>query len=322
MPARGWSRITPHLLLALGLSSAAACAQQPPAEQPAPGGDVAQPRGEEVREFKTADALLDALETADKLLRSLRAGVQYAKTFADIEGGDKQIWRGELFFDVAPAKEKDNAGDQKAEEPKRRFAVIFDKLLVGQVARDETKHLIFDGEWFVERNESAKQFSKRRVVRPGERMDPLKLGEGPFPLPIGQKKAHILSLFKAELLPYTAGLEDESESVRERFADTVQLRLTPIGKTREARDFAEVRIWYRRSDLLPRLARTRTAEGSTSEVLLIQHEVNKAIEKKIFNTDPPRETGWNIDIRDDFRPPADQPEPQLKPENAKPEKPQ
>lgn len=293
------NRITPlHILLAGALCSAA-CAQEPPSQDkpaattPAPADEAA------ARKFATAEELLSALESADKAIHTLRAGVQYAKTFSDIEGGDKQIWRGELFFDVAESAKKDAAA--KAADARRRFAVIFDQLIVGEMVRDETKHLIFDGEWFVERNESAKQFNKRRVVKPGERIDPLRLGEGPFPLPIGQKKDDILRRFKAELLPPGAGMENENQETRDRFSQTVQLRLTPIGKTREARDFAEVRIWYRLSDLLPRLARTRSAEGSQTEVLLIRHVVNEPIPKNVFNTEPPREPGWNVDVRDDFR---------------------
>ncbi len=260
------------------------------------------------RELDTADGLLTALETADRNLRTFTAGIQYTKKFADIEGGDRQMWRGKLSFDSEAAR-----GDIPA---RKRFAVIFDTLLVGQgkdaVKRTETKHLVFDGEWFVERNASAKQFTKRRVVAPGQRADPLKLGEGPFPLPIGQKKQDILSRFVATVVPYGDGLDDAEPAVRERYKDTVQLKLTPRIMGRDARDFVEIRIWYiinspgGKTDLLPRLARTRTAEGKDSEILLINQAVNGPIDGSAFDIRPPAEPGWSVDVREQARSPVDE----------------
>ncbi|MGD9690069.1 MAG: outer membrane lipoprotein carrier protein LolA [Phycisphaerales bacterium] len=254
-----------------------------------------------------ADELLARLEEADKSISSLKADIQYSKRYSQVEGGDKQIWRGTLYFDVLKATE----AERKAGLPgRRRFAVIFRELLIPEpggkmVRRAESKHLIFDGEWFVERNESTKQFIKRRVVKPGERIDPLRLGEGPFPLPIGQKREEILKRFTADSPAYDAGLEDLKPEQRERFANTVQLHLVPIGKTREARDLAEVRIWYRSDDLLPRLVKARTAEGAETEILLINHERNEAIDAEVFSTEPPKR-GWDVSIRDDFRTPAEE----------------
>ena len=40
------------------------------------------------------------------------------------------------------------------------------------------------GEWFVEKLGNDKQMFKRAIIAPGEKIDPLRIGEGPFPLPI------------------------------------------------------------------------------------------------------------------------------------------
>jgi|GEM_PF-763197 len=278
--------------------------------QPGPGtgapatGDLApQPPAA----IKTVDELLDALETADKGMRTFTAGIRYTKVFAEIEGGDRQTWQGMLYFDARPEAPGTGPGAPGAEPPptRKRFAVNFDTLIVGNRRRDETKHLIFDGEYLVEKNAADRQFLKRRVVAKGERTDPLRIGEGPFPLPIGQRKSEILKRLSAELRPFEDGLEHLTEQARARYADTVQLRLVPRAQARDARDLQEIRIWYRRSDLLPRLARTKSAEGSTAEVLLINQAVNGTIGVEVFNTDPPTEPGWDVDVREQFRGPGE-----------------
>ncbi len=292
----------------LSLPVQAALAQSDPAKpvSPVPQRDVGP---DKAREFKTAGDLLEALETADKGLRTFSAGIRYTKVFAEIEGGDTQAWQGKLYFDVKP--------DGQAVGPdaptRKRFAVIFDTLIVGERKREESKHLIFDGEYLVERNTRDKQFLKRRVVPKGERTDPLRLGEGPFPLPIGQRKAEILKRLDVELRPYEDGLEGLSPAARERYKDTVQLRLVPKFQTRDGRDLQEIRIWYRRSDLLPRLARTKSVEGSTSEVLLINQTVNEEIPASVFSVEPPTEPDWSVDIREQFRGPTEDGEPPVTP---------
>lgn len=287
-----------------GVGAGVASAQSGPG---AGGPATAEPAPKPAAVFQTVDELLDALETADRGMRTFTAGIRYTKVFAEIEGGDRQTWQGMLYFDArpeAPAAGRDSPG---AEPPptRKRFAVKFDTLIVGNRKRDETKHLIFDGEYLVEKNAAEKQFLKRRVVAKGERTDPLRIGEGPFPLPIGQRKSEILKRLSAELRPFEDGLEHLTEQARARYADTVQLRLVPRAQARDARDLQEIRIWYRKSDLLPRLARTKSAEGSTAEVLLINQSVNGTIGAEVFNTDPPTDPGWEVDVREQFRGPGE-----------------
>lgn len=297
------------VLSAAGLALAAVATGTASAQSAPGGGDPAtgEHSTKPASAIQTVDELLDALETADKGMRTFTAGIRYTKVFAEIEGGDRQTWQGMLYFDARPEAPGAAAGAAGAEPPptRKRFAVKFDTLIVGNRKRDETKHLIFDGEYLVEKNAAEKQFLKRRVVAKGERTDPLRIGEGPFPLPIGQRKSEILKRLSAELRPFEDGLEHLTEQARARYADTVQLRLVPRAQARDARDLQEIRIWYRRSDLLPRLARTKSAEGSTAEVLLINQSVNGTIGAEVFNTDPPTEPGWDVDVREQFRGPGE-----------------
>lgn len=258
--------------------------------------------------FATAEALLDALETADKDLRSLKADIQYTKVFPEIAGGERQIRRGKLLFaqrtldDETPIDTtRLRPGEMAVRDgiQARAFAIEFTQLIVDGAVRDDAKRFIFDGRWIIERNEKERQFFKRRLVAPGEIADPLKIGEGPFPIPIGQKKKDMVERFETRIAPPLDGLEEAV--LPDILKDTVQLILIPRTGSPEARDFTDIRVWYRLSDLLPRRARTTNADGSSTDVLLIAHEKNKPIPDAAFSIEPPNEPGWDVDIRSDVR---------------------
>jgi hypothetical protein len=254
-------------------------------------------------EFKTADDLLNALETADQGLQSLTADVKYDRTF-EIQG-DRQIHLGRLWFVSDPPK---SAGDP----PQRKFAIHFDRVFIGPVQRTQDKTYIFDGQWMMEKDGESKFFQKKQVVGPGEHFDPLKVGEGPFVLPIGQRKGDILKRFNVELLPSGAGLdaakdateEDKqaAESAKGDVEGAYQLKLTPRDGAKDD-DFSEVRLWYKRGkqgELLPRMARTVNPAGDVSLVLLINVEVQLAgkpenaaakVPPETLDTTPP--PGWD-----------------------------
>lgn len=248
---------------------------------------------------KGAEELLDALEKADESLRSLTAEVMYDKTF-DI-GGDRQVRWGKLYF-------SDNKGEGDARV--RKFCVNFERLRIGERLENEPKVYIFDGQWLVEKLPTQKQFIKRQIVGDGQKFDPLKIGEGPMPIPIGQKKAETLSRFSAELLPADDGLkpaDGESDApfklLREHVSGTQQLRLVPKKGTDESREFREIRLWYRRTEdpkagaaYLPVLARTVSRAEDISLVRLTNVTMNVEIDPAILDTRPPGDD-WRVDIR-------------------------
>ncbi len=260
-------------LLAAGPAALSTCnrlpANQPPAVTHA------------ATDFKTADELLDALETADKGLQSLVAQVKYDRTF-ELQG-DRQVRTGTLWF-VADKP----AGSAADAAPVKKFAVRFDKVWIGPTRRDEDKTYIFDGQWLMEKDGVDKYYLKKQVVGPGEHFDPLKIGQGPFVMPIGQRKADIAERYTSQLLPALDGLDapadagaDDKKAAEEAKADVqgaVQLKLTPRGESADE-DFAEIRLWYKRGpqgELLPRMARTVNRAGDVSCVLLINVAVQLA----------------------------------------------
>jgi hypothetical protein len=242
--------------------------------------------------YPDADALLLALEKADVGLVSFEAHIQYDRRFA--LQGDQHIRRGEIYY-----KAEVKGADGGAVEP-AVFAVKFKELQIDGSVRTEEQAFIFDGEWFIERNDAAKRFIKRQVALPGERINPLRLGEGPFPIPIGQKRVDILARYEAKLVPVDDGLRDEPDYLAAVAGGKVvatQIVLTPraeFGKD----EFREIRLWYRPEGgrLLPRLAQTLNRQGDVSFVLLVGMKVNGAdFPAQVVSVDePPAGQGWEV----------------------------
>lgn len=242
------------------------------------------------KKFENADQLLSALETADASLRTLNAELRYDRSFA-IQG-DRQVRTGTLYFVTDEPKKVDG-------KRQRRFAIRFEQLAVGERIEKETKDYIFDGSWLVEREPSRKRFNKRQIVPEGQSFDPLRIGEGPMPIPIGQKKADILKRYDAKLIPAEDGLEDAKE--RKFVNKSYQLLLTPRAELAETDEFLELRLWYRTDSdgmLLPRMARTKNRSGDESLVQLINVKVNdqRGVPDGLFSTEAPK-SGWDVTVQ-------------------------
>lgn len=272
-------------LLASG-ALGAACAAVPAQPDAAPA-DPAAATAEQG--FKDAEELLGALESADQGLRALAAEVEVTKTFAMDD--EVHLRTGALYFTSDPG-----GGSEPA---RRRFAVVFQQFQRGDRLEEDIQSYAFDGHWLMEKHPAQREFSLKQVVAPGEPFDPLRIG-GPFPLPLGQKKADILAEYSAELLPAGDGLI-EAELI-EFVKGTWQVRLVPRPERAMDGGFMEVRLWYKADSsgrLLPRMARTVDATddpevaGDASLVRLINPKVNERAEipDDVFDVRAPE--GWN-----------------------------
>lgn len=315
------------MLTLLTLTLLAGTAQ--PADQPAPTPPPAQtptptptptpaptPAAAHPPAFADAKALLIALEKADEGLDQLQAGVRYDVLEVDVD--DRTIRMGDLFFD----RVKDEAG-----RPVRRFAVRFSKLMVGTSTRDDVRIHCFDGRWYAEKAPAEKKINRKEVAPPGELVDPLKIGEGPLPIPIGQKHEDILARYDADLRPVEDGLDAKDASLKGFVGDCVQVRLVPTASYRDRDRFKEIRLWYGPEEvgkddaptgrLLPRLARTVGRNGNITLVQLVNVRVNKraTIDPELMVTTAP--AGWDV-TETPFRRPAPEQKPQdpPKPESA------
>jgi hypothetical protein len=266
--------------------------------QPAEAPGAAAPQPDANAPIKTADDLLNRLETSDKELKSLSAGMLYDRVFG--LAGDRQVRKGQLHF--IDTKEKDDKGQPAPGS--RKFAIKFESLKLGtQGWRPEEKTMVFDGHWLIEKMPAEKQVIKREVVPAGKAFDPLKIGEGPFPIPVGQKREDILKRFNAELLAAEDGIVGNEPADTQKLKEFVtkakayQLKLTPKG---EDQDFKEIRLWYSQQEgtgaLLPVMARTVNQQDDVSIVELVKVKLNQEPPKEVFDAQAP--AGWQVQVEE------------------------
>ena len=219
-------------------------------------------------------------DRADKI-DTLGAKLRYDR----IQGlvGDRQRRFGRLWYQARPT---------------RAFAIHFDRLLIDRALRPQDRTYVFDGTWLAERIGDQKQFFRRQVVPPDRKgADPLALGEGPFALPITTDADAVLRRFDVKL-----NEDDETEED----PGPIHLVLTPYGQRKPT--FTRVDIWYDRQTLLPTRVRTEDRSENISVISLRETETDVEIADDRFDTHPPEERGWRVEIVpwDDGRPDRDQ----------------
>jgi outer membrane lipoprotein-sorting protein len=165
----------------------------------------------------SVDDVLDALDARGLNLREFVADV----SLAEIDEATQLdfVRTGKVLFQ----KQKDDD----------RIRVNFADKAEGRFAKpDKVEYLLDDG-WLIDRDYQRSVEVKRQVLRPGEKVNLLKLGEGPFPLPIGQPKADVYKEF------------DVSKGAPGADAPkgTVHVTLKPREGTRLARKFKVIDVW-------------------------------------------------------------------------------
>lgn len=239
--------------------------------------------------IQTAHDLLVALERADDNISSLQADILYDRRF-ELQG-DRHVRQGRLLYRVFPA-------EPPGATPRRVFEIRFDTLYLPLQNRkeDDEQVWVFDGRWLIEKRPAEKRFHAREIAPANAKFDPLRIGEGPFPVPIGQRADDILARFDAKLLDADE-LFEESENWRRFVADTYRLRLTPKPGVDEREEFRDVQIWYSRQTLLPRLARTVNRQGDVSYVQMINVKTNEPMPADAFDVSAPDPSqGWEVQV--------------------------
>lgn len=174
----------------------------------------------------TADGVLDAMQARGQEMRDFSAAVTV--TAVDQATMDTSSQGGRVLFQKLP-------GDQG------RLRVDFDQRTEGdRIIQEKRQYTLADG-WLVERDYDKKTEIRRQVVRPGEKIDLLKLGEGPFPLPVGQKKEDVYKQFDV-----TLAAPDKTDP-----SGTAHLKLTPKPSTDLARRFTQIDVWVDRQLGMP-----------------------------------------------------------------------
>lgn len=196
----------------------------------------------------TVDQILDALDARGRDLKAFTADVSL--TEGDITLANEVTRRGKVLY------------QDRAEPAGPRLRVTFTTRETGKKKFDEkVEYLLQDG-WLTDRTYAKSIEVKRQVLRPGEKIDLLKLGQGPFPLPIGQKKEAVHEQFEVKKLPPDPRLKDEPK-------DTIHLQLTPRPGTQFEKKFDTIDVWVDTRTNMP--ARIDTAQGDVARTTVLEN---------------------------------------------------
>src|SRR5881394_4587635 len=205
------------------------------------------------------DDILDALNARGQGLKDFTADVSLAET--DALTGDTTTLVGKVLY-------------QAKGEGDARMRILFDKKLFGEKVQPGAKvEYMLDKGWLIDRDYKRKVQIERQVLKPGEKINLLKLGEGPFPLPIGQPREEVLKIFDVKKIDAKQG--DPT--------DTVHLELVPKQNTRFAKQFKKIDTWVETKTNFPRRIQTvDKSEAETRTTDLTNIQVNVGLKDDAF----------------------------------------
>jgi len=215
------------------------------------------------------DKILTRLEA--RQVNDLRAKLRWELTYV-VEEDEADIKFGEIWY--------------KQEKPVAKFLVHFKEKIAGNRKRKLDEKHMFDGYWYVELQARTKMITRREIRRPGNPGNPFKIGEGPFPLPFGQKKADILREFEVTRVP--RGNSDPPA--------TDHLKLAPRAGTRTGETYKVLDFWVANHGShagLPIKVRTAKKDGTgkVNSYITITFEdiqLNTGFSDSIFKIEKPR----------------------------------
>ncbi|HEY0009019.1 MAG TPA: hypothetical protein VGB55_09885 [Tepidisphaeraceae bacterium] len=207
----------------------------------------------------SVDQVLDALHQRGQNLKSLAADVKLAQ----IDNmGDESTRTGTLVL-------------QRAEDGDSKVRVTFNKTQRGKRITDARRDFVLDGQALIDRDWEQKKQTTRIVRQPGEKLDLFKLGEGPFPLPIGQPKEAVLKEFDVK-----------KATVESPAAGMNHVELTPREGTPSARKFASLTVAVRPDGWPVEVTSSDANQTSTTIATLSNIRINDAVKASEFTLEP------------------------------------
>jgi outer membrane lipoprotein-sorting protein len=249
-------------LLVVGSSTAPLLAQAD-----APPGTDAPPAIAPLDGNSSVDAILDDLKQRGVALKNFTADVNVTDTDTSTQLSTSNA--GHVVFENQPG----GGG---------RIRVTFVSRTVNGMTQADKHEYILDGQWLIELDYKNTKFIKRQVLAPGQKLDLLKLGEGPFPLPIGQDKSDVYSQFDVKKIAAADGDPP----------NTVHLELTPKAGTQFARKFQTIDVYVDTKTAMPVRIDTLDPSGVQRTTELTKIKVNVDLPKGTFDI-PPETKDWS-----------------------------
>jgi outer membrane lipoprotein-sorting protein len=218
----------------------------------------------------SADAVLDALDQRGQGLKSFDADVKLTETDESTQLSSARL--GRVWFQKEP-------GDDA------RLRVLLDKKQDKTKIVDEKIEYLLDGGWLDDRDYNKRIEVRRQILKPGEKINLLKLGEGPFPLPIGQKKEDVKKLFDVKKVK-----PDKDDP-----AGTIHLLLKPVNGSQFSRKFSAIDVWVDTRTGMPRRIDTLDLkETTTRSTELTNVRINPNLNDADFKLEKIQPQIWNV----------------------------
>ncbi len=219
-------------------------------------------------EASKIDALLDRLDVRGKELSDFSADLKLSTV--DNTLGDESARLGSITY-------------QRRPNGVARLHVVFNQRILGdKPPRNEKLEYLLDDGTLIERDYRLKKEITRQIARPGDKTNLLKLGEGPFPLPLGQDKRDVHAQFDVKLI---AQAKDDP-------AKTSHLQLLPKSGTHLARKFQSIDVWVDAETDMPVRIQTIDVNAATTIITdLLNIRVNTHLPDSAFTLSKLPE-GW------------------------------
>lgn len=237
--------------------------------QPAAGG--AKESG--ISSASDLDAILDALHARGENLRDFSADVAVHTT--DQRTGQDTAQIGKVIFDNR------GGGDSRI-----RVSFEMKKIDDGNghpITQKQRLDYVLEKGWLTDRDYQKKLEVKRQVLRPDQKMNLLKLGEGPFPLPIGQDKEEVKRQFKVTKI---ASASDDPK-------ETVHLTLVPKPDSQLTKRFKRLEVFVDTKTNMPVRIDTEEKAGTTRSTELSNIKLNAGVPADAFTLTNIDNQGWN-----------------------------
>ena len=231
------------------------------------------------------DRLLERLEKLHGAIRLFSSPLTYRKDY-DLEG-DFETRLGEIAITITPTD--------------RDVVLVFDRIIdASGHGTSRSEYHAFEGGWWIEMTPDRKRIVRRQISRPDEDLDPFKLGEGPFPLPLAQKADSVRRRFVASI----GSVPDEP--LFRGLKGVEVLHLIPRIGTTAHEDHDSIDLLFEGKGLLPVGVLVRHRNGDRTSVWLrtpsihddpeqfrkgrIQREISELQEKAVVE-------GWSIEVK-------------------------
>lgn len=229
------------------------------------------------------DGLLQKMHDAGADLRTLSAAVE-------LEDFDSISQANPVRLGTLALRRGETGGEGVA------FHVVFNARrdgVDGPARREKIEYLLV-GDELVDRNYAAKTQVSRKLAEEQAQRDLLKLGEGPFPLPIGQPVEEVRAQFDVlEIDPADKNLNPWNV---EAIEGTRRLRLTPKAGSSLAKEFLFIDVDVDPATGMPRQVTTvDKAETSLRIARLSDIQVNANLEDAFVLEDVDL-SDWNVTV--------------------------